>query len=475
MKRGYLYLLLLFLSTLSADSNITYENLTLDRAIEIVQDSNLEINIAEFDKDIADLGVKVARGYSFGKLDATLMGLRSNDAGNVFGFKLQSREATFGDFGFRDFLGGVSEAIGNSAGDFALFSQIMANPDMANRLLSTSPKDLNFPDTRSHFDLKLTYMLPLYTGGKLSNYRAISKRMLELKKEDANKVKALKIYEVKKTFYDISLLYQFEKDLEVIKGNITKLKDATTLMKDEGYAKSTDVLEVESKLSNIERMFFQAHANRELSYQFLSFLLNSDVKSIKRVSLDELECKVSIDEIKERNRDIKRAKLGKEIQSNMVNVLEANFKPEIGAFAEYGSSDDKFLNDFKAHDRYTVGIQAKLNILNGGSDFAKLQQEKIKFLKAKKQLDLATKGTLLKYKKIKTEIANLEKQIDSIKKEKELAQKIYLSYQERYKEGLSSINDVVIKQSLQIEKILKLLELQNSKLKKMLEIQKMVY
>ncbi len=44
-----------------------------------------------------------AKGHHYGKLDVSLSGMRSNDAGNVFGFKLQSREATFGDFGFSEF------------------------------------------------------------------------------------------------------------------------------------------------------------------------------------------------------------------------------------------------------------------------------------------------------------------------------------------------------------------------------------
>jgi len=475
LKNRLLYFLLLISTLIWADNNATYENLTLSDALEIVQKDNLEISIAKFDKDVASLGTKVANGYSFGKLDAEIMGLRSNDAGNVFGFKLQSREATFGDLGFSDFLGGISQAISSSAGDFATFSQMMSNPQMSDSLLSTIPNDLNFPDTRNHFDVKLIYMLPLYTGGKLASYRAISKKMVEMKSLDKEKIKALKIFEVRKTYYDISLLYKFEKDLELIKNNIEKLRDATISFRQEGYAKETDILEVESKLSNVERMFFQAHANRELSYQFLSFLLNSEVKSIKKVSLEELECKLTLDEVLDSNSDIKKAKLGLKIQSKMVDVSRASFKPEVGAFAEYGSSDDKFLNDFKEKDRYTLGVQAKLNILNGGVDSAKLQQEKIKLLKVKKQVELASKGISLQYKKIKTEIFNLDKQIESIKKEKELAQKIYTAYQERYKEGLASINDVVIKQSLQIEKLLKLLELQNSRLQKLLQIQKMAH
>jgi outer membrane protein TolC len=475
VKNIVLICLIFTVSLLTAGDKDAYKNLSIDKALELVQNDNLEIGIAEFDKKVAQLGEKVARGYSFGKLDATLMGMRSNDAGNVFGFKLQSREATFGDFGFSDFLGGVGQAIGQSGGDFSTFAAMMGNPAVSSQLLSTEPKDLNFPDSRNHFDMKLSYMLPLYTGGKLSSYREIASKMVKMGELDKKKVEGEKKFEVKKTFYNISLLSKFETDLTTIKKNIEQLKNATIIMRDEGYAKKTDLLEVESKLSDVERMLFQASANKELSYHFLSFLLNHDVESIQNITLDISKCQIPLNFVLNKNRDIKKAKLGLSIQSKMVDVASASYKPEIGAFAEYGSSDDKFLNDFKEHDRYTVGIQAKFNILNGGIDNAQLEQEKIKKMKVQKQVELAKRGIALKYRKIRTEMKNLDNQINSIKHEVKLMDEIYQSYQERYKEGLASINDVVIKQSQQIEKLLKLLQLQNSRIEKMLQVQKLAY
>ncbi|MCH9812359.1 MAG: TolC family protein [Epsilonproteobacteria bacterium] len=476
----YIFLFFYLFSSLSiyANNTKTYEKLALKDALEIVQEENLEIDIAEFDRQVAKLGLKVAKGYSYGKLDAELMGLRSNDAGNVFGFKLQSREADFAAFGFDQFLsalGGAMMTPDGNMGDFANFAQNFGNPNAQKALLETVPDKLNNPDVRNHYDLKLVYMLPLYTGGKLSNYRDIAEKMIKMGRLDKQKVEAQKKYEVRKTYYDISLLYQFELDLTTIQKNIEKLRMATIDMRDEGYAKKTDLMEVESKLSNVERMLFQAQAHKELSYQFLSFLLNAEVKSIKRISLNTFDCEIPLKNILMRNRDIQKAELGHEIQSKMIDVAKASYKPEIGAFAEYGSSDDKFLNEFTAHDRYTVGVQAKFNILNGGVDSAKIEQEKLKRLKVKKQIELAKKGISLHYKKINTEIQNLDNQIESIKKEIALTDEIYKAYQERYREGLASINDVVIKQSLQIEKLLSLLELQNSRNEKILQIYKMAY
>jgi outer membrane protein TolC len=478
MGLKYLWLFAIFCTLLYAEDLETskaYTNLPLKKALQLANRQNIEIDIAEFDRKIAKLGVKVANGYNFGKLDATLMGLRSNDAGNVFGFKLQSREATFADFGFDEFLGGVGQALQMSGGDFNAFSNMMQNPSMAGQLLSTVPENLNNPDPRNHYDLKLMYMIPLYTGNKLSSYKRIAENMAKMARLDKQKVEAQKSFEVRKTFYDISLLDKFVEDLTTIKKNIMQLRDATIEFKKEGYAKKTDLLEVESKLSNVERMLFQAKANKELSYDFLSFLLDHEVKSIKHVSLDTFDCKIPLENVLKRNRDIKKAELGLKIQTKMIDVTSSAFKPEVGAFVEYGSSDDTFLGNFKDHDRYTVGVQAKLNIFNGGVDMNKVEQEKLKRLKVKRQVELAKKGIALQYKKITTEIANADKQVESLKKELELAQEIYNNYQERYKEGLASINDVVIKQSLQIEKLLNLLKTQNTRNQKILEVYRLAY
>ncbi len=472
-----LLIMTLFLgSMLSIASDIEpYENLSLEDAKKIAIEQNLEINMAQFDIDVAKLGQKVAQGYDYGKLDATLMGLRSNDAGNVFGFKLQSREATFGDFGFSEFLSGVSQAISASNGDFSTFASMMQNPAVSNQLLQTAPRDLNYPGDRNHFDLTLKYVLPIYTGGKLSRYKQIASMMVDMSRYDKQKVIAQKLYSLEKVYYDISLLNTFEKELSVIKENIEQLRFTTLEMKKEGYAKRTDLLEVESKLHDVERMIFQAQANRELSYQFLNFLLNSRVASIKPPHIDTFKCDLSVDDILSNNKDIQKAELGLKIQHSMADVKQASYLPEVGAFAEYGSSDDEFLNEFIDKDRYTIGFQAKLNIFNGGIDAANIEQERLKQLKVKQQVLLAKKGIALQYKKIKTEIKNYDFQIGSLKKELELSSEIFNNYQERYKEGLASINDVVIKQSIQLEKMLELLRLKNIRADKILQIKKLAY
>jgi outer membrane protein TolC len=428
-----------------------YTNLSLDHAIKILKKQNLEINIARFDEQIKDFEHKIAKGYNYGKLDLIQLALRSNDAGNVFGFKLQSREATFGDFGFSDFL---------------------TPPPGTTNILAVQPHDLNYPDARNHFQTKLKYELPIYTGGKLEQYGKITAALTKLSKLDTKKITNEKVYELKKSFFDIYLLNTYLHNLQIIEQNMHKLENMAQSMIDEGYAKKVDLLEVQSKKANVTRMINQAHANKKLVYQYISFLLNAKVESISGGYAKIMPKNSDVKDIMTRNIDIQKAKLGLRVTDMNIKLQESSNLPEVGAFAEYSSADNNFLNDFAKHDAYTVGMQIKWNLFNGSINKNNIQKARVQNMKVKTQIALAKKGIALKVAKINTEIESFDFDIDSLKKEIELTRTIYKNYLGRYQEKLVSINDVIIKQSLEIEKVLKLKEIQNKRTYKILELDK---
>ena len=444
------------------------ENLTLSDAVKMIEKENLELRIASFESKIKALEAKAVEGMNYGKADVTIMAMRSNDAGNVFGFKMQSREATFADFGFSDFMGAIGQGAAQSGGDFGRFSQGLAQ--QGGQILSIAPHDLNFPEARNHYQTKLTYMLPVYTGGKLTEYGEIARSMYRMSKLDRKKTLNMKIFETKKAFYDISLVENYIANLSRILHNIDKLEDVIRHMKKEGYAKDLDLLEVQARRAEALSMLNQAKLNRELAYQYLSFLLNKEVVSIKRVRDTAPMPKVDKKLLEARNLDIQKAKLGLHISKHAVDLETSRFLPEIGAFAEYSTADDHFMNDVDLKDAYTIGLQMKWNVFNGGVDEANMEKARVNYLKTKAQVALAKKGIALKAKKLRTEILSADADIRSYKKQWLFAKKVYESYKARYEEGLASISDVLIKQSKELEMLLKLLTAKNKRNTKVFEL-----
>ena len=423
------------------------QNLTLRHALEMLNKNNLELKISHFNEQMKAYEIRAAKGHSYGKLDATVMGMRSNDSGNVFGFKLQSREATFGDFGFAEFdMSGQTNA------------------------LPVQPKALNYPDARNHYQTKLAYMLPLYTGGKLTEYARISTAMHRMSQLETQKLVNEKIFQTQKAFYDISLVSNYIGNLSKIIENINHLEGIVSSMQNEGYAQNIDLLEVQARKAEAKSMYNQAKLNKDLAYQFLSFLVNKEVSSIHKIKDIAPMPTVNKHKVEKNNIDIQKALLGLKISQMALNVEKANYLPTLGAFAEYGSADNSLWNDFRDKDFYTFGLQLQWNLYNGGIDAANLERAKVNYMMVQDQVELAKKGIGLKVKKLQTEIYSANADIKNFNKQLQFAKKVYENYQGKYKEGIASISDVLMKQSKELEVLLKLLTVKNKRNTKVFEL-----
>ena len=434
------FALLLNASSLSANS------ITLNEAIDILKTQNLEIKAANLEVSSARAEADTVSGMNWGKLDFEQNVARSNDAGNVFGFKLTSREATFRDFGFAQF-GSID--------------------------IDTPPDDLNYPDDRNFFQSKLKYEIPLFTGFAISSYSEIMDSMTKMKTLEKEQVINEKIYQLRKSFYDMALLRASIKNLNTILDNIKILEDMTQSMIDVGYAKKVDLLEVKAKKGNVQRLLLNMDSNEKLLYHYLSFLLNQKVSDIQTPSSDVPMPHYSDEDILKNNLDIKKATTGLAIRESMLNVSQASYYPTVGAFGEVATADDTFLGDAADHQSYTVGARLTWNLFNGGIDSSKIEKSKLDHLKTQSQVQLAKKGIALKVAKIRTEISSADDEISSLEDELALADVIYKNYEGRYREKLSSMSDVIIKQSEQIQKILELQVVKNRRNQKIFALEKL--
>lgn len=439
------YFTLLFISSI-----LTFaQGLNLEQALELVKRQNLEIKAAEYEVQSASLSLDMANAQDYGQLDFVQNISRSNDAGNVFGFKLTSREATFGDFGFSDFS--------------------LSNPN----ILNVQPHDLNYPDSRNFFQSKLVYKLPVYSGNKITAYQNMAKEIRKISILDKEEQLNTKIYETRKSYFDMALLESSLKNLHIILINIKRLETVTNEMIIEGYAKKIDLLEIQSKKANVERIIAELASNKELLYHYLSFLLNQDVEEISTPQYDLLTPQISTQDILQNSIDIKKAMTALKIRENILVAEKSRYLPMIGALAEMQTADDSFLGDANDHKSYTIGMQLTWNIFNGGSDSAAIEKAQVQRLKMQTQTELSRQGIALQVKEIQTKIKTAEDKIKNLKIELQLAREIYDNYEGRYKEQLSSMNDVIIKQSSWLEKVLQLLQAENERNKQIFVLERL--
>lgn len=439
------FLILLFISS----TWIFAQGLSLEEALELIKRQNLEIQAAEYDIQSASLSLDMADAQDYGQLNFVQNISRSDDAGKTFGFKLASREATFGDFGFADFS--------------------LTNPDV----LEVQPHDLNYPDARNFFQSKLVYELPVYTGNKITAYQNMAKEMRNISLLEKEDQVHTKIYETRKSYYDMALLEGSLKNLYIILANIAKLENMTKEMIIEGYAKKIDLLEIQSKKANVERIITELTSNQELLYHYLSFLLNQEIKEISTPQYELPTPQISADDILKNSIDIKKAMTALKIRDNILVAEKSRYLPMIGAMAEMQTADDNFLGDANDHKSYTVGVQLTWNIFSGGGDSAAIEKAQIERLKMQTQTELARQGIALQVKEIQTKIKTANSEIKNLKVELTLAREIYNNYEGRYKEQLSSMSDVIIKQSSWLEKVLQLLKAENGRNKQIFALERL--
>jgi len=286
------------------------DSLTLNEAIQILQTKNLEIKAATLNVKIAQQDEQSISGAHWGKLDFIQDVARSNDAGNVFGFKLTSREATFGDFGLSEFS--------------------TSNPN----ILNVQPNDLNYPHDRNFFQSKLRYQVPLFTGFALSSYGEIMHSMTKMKSLQKEALINEKTFQLRKSYYNMALLDSSIKNLSTILTNIQTLQNTTQSMIDVGYAKKVDLLEVKAKKGNVKRLLVQMDSNKILLYHYISFLLN---QKVLKVVVPKSEIRMPLlndEEILLANIDIQKATTGLTLRQNMLSVDKALYYPTVGVFGE---------------------------------------------------------------------------------------------------------------------------------------------
>lgn len=149
----FLVLMLTLLANQAAASPATVtRTIGFVRSVSLALQGNPAAQKATAAVQQARAKVTQVRGLRLPRLLASLNAMRTNDPLNVFGAKLQQREASFNDFG---------------AGQF--------NPND----LAVQPSGLNYPGYYDNFQSQLALQIPIWQGGKLSAMAAEANEGLE--------------------------------------------------------------------------------------------------------------------------------------------------------------------------------------------------------------------------------------------------------------------------------------------------------
>ena len=259
------------------------------------------------------------------------------------------------------------------------------------------------------------------------------------------------------------LILVAEKSLEILNGNIANLNEtlkSTRSMYSAGMAESTDVDQMVSNVTMVENSRSSMQRNIELNYNLLRFQLGvaPETRIYLKETLESLTSQVNIELILSHQFDHKLnvdyiLVEGQEKMSSLaLKSQKASVLPTLSGFYSYGVNGmgDKISSQQWFRNSMT-GLQLSLPIFGSGQKYSQIKKAQINLRKATTTTDMITEQLLLQEKQLRYNLVNANLQYKSQKDNVEVSKRVYLSTQNKFKQGMASSLELTQANSLYLQ------------------------
>jgi len=400
----------------------------LDKTIQ----NNKSLQAKQKDIELAKLDLEQVKGLNYGELIFSENIIKTNHAGHVFGMKLGSREATFSDFGFKDFL-------------------THAPSPMDSSVLKVEPSDLNFPQDRTNFETKLTYRLPLFTGFKLQNAKKMASLQLLAKKAlysfDEKKLKL----EIIKSYNGVVIAKEFIKATKKAKEATSSFVTFANELYKEGLVTSIDFKQAQVYDMGVDSKLIEANSRFTLALAYLRFLTNdptiTDVGNFAFIEMELNPLEVLKQKVLTLREDYKWMEFNTKTLKSKIDFEKSALFPTIGAQIEYGYNNDR-LDDFdNNHDYYMAAVGISYKLFDGMVSKNKTQKAKLEYKQAINYFEYMKDGILLEVEKNFYTMQSKNKILLQKQKAQKLAMEVLEQSRQMYENQLINMSNLLMQQA----------------------------
>lgn len=253
---------------------------------------------------------------------------------------------------------------------------------------------------------------------------------------------------VSKAYYNCVIA---EKRMALIDDNInllSSLEDMTKKLYNEGYAEKIDADRLTVQKNNLITEKSKIQNLIDLGYALLQFQmgmgLDQRIQLTDDITLDEVKRGVDLDRVVDYNNRIEMSLLKKVKQLNQYDLkrYQKGYLPTVAAAVSgsYASQTIAFKELFTLPYFPTgaIVLSASLPLYDGGTRKAKINQARLNILKNDNDMLALQQGIDLESNSARTQLKNSFISLDNQKNNIELAKKVSLIAQRKYKEGLGS-------------------------------------
>lgn len=433
------------------------QTLTLDSCRALAIANNKELRISNEKINSARYQHKVAKTNYLPKLYAEA------------GYLRNQREVSILNNNQKDALSGIGTKAGATVQQFAtaLATQYPALAPLISSLGSTylptivsglngvgnSIVDAFRTDTRNIYSGALTLIQPVFMGGKIRAYDHITNYAEQLATQQHETGMQDVIMSVDQAYWQVISLVNKKKLAESYLKLLNVLDHDIEKLIANGFATKADGLSVKVKVNEAEMTLTKVDDGLSLSKMLLCQICGIDLNSsihladedIDNLAVNPVPAKFDMQTAYNNRPELKSLELASKIYDEKVNVVRADYLPQIALMGNYLVTNPSVYNGFenKFKGMWSVGITLKVPVWNWGEGTNKIRQAKAEANITRYQLSDAREKIELQVNQSAYKVNKAQKRYTMAKKNMEKAEENLRYANVGFKEGVIPASNVL--------------------------------
>ncbi len=230
------------------------------------QNPEMEVSAARIEQ--AQGALTKAESSRLPQITLSVTGSNSDNALNVFGMKLQQRQASLGDFGF----------------DTATTNEFMSGN------YAYEPDSLNNPKAHTDFNTRIEMLIPVWNGGKIGSYEDQAQAMIEAAKKGDLAVQQFLTFNVYQAYEAVHAARSFITVAKQAKETADSYVKTTQNLVEQGVVVRSEFLSAKVNQSAAEVALLKAQGHEQIALDTLKMLMSvdaaADIDVANRVDLE---------------------------------------------------------------------------------------------------------------------------------------------------------------------------------------------
>lgn len=259
--------------------------------------------------------------------------------------------------------------------------------------------------------------------------------------------------------YNIGTAYyqtlQTKEQFENLEANLKRLAELERIMelqyKNDLVAK-VDVNRIKVNTTNLKNQLQTLQTNFEQQKNILKFFMNmpleQDIELVNTTNeLDYLLTeRITVEQATSQKIQFQLLNTQKQLQSYSIKNIQAGYYPTLSAYGQYGyqtQRDQLFDSETPWFKTSVVGLQVNIPIFDGFRKNAQVKQGQLQIQKLDQDMSKLETNTAVELTNALAQLQNSQSSIGAQQQNVDLAQEVYDTTNDRYKEGISPLTDLL--------------------------------